>query len=57
MKRKKFNKLLEQYKIFVKRQTFGRLGKGSACLDAGYVYAPYIPMIVTPIIKEEELDK
>jgi len=52
MKRKKFDKILSEYKFFLEMRTFSRI-KGSLFLDADYVYAPYVPLHISPIIKKE----
>lgn len=51
MKKEELNNLLKAYK---NRARYS-MGKGNAFLDAGFVYAPYIPIQTTPVIYDCEI--
>jgi hypothetical protein len=51
MKKEEFNKLLKTYK---RRKRF-YFGRGVSFLEAGFVYAPYIPVQLTPVIHDCEI--
>jgi len=49
--RRNFNELFRKYCTRKQAYSLGRF-RGNTFLDAGYVFAPYVPLTLTPVIEK-----